>query len=762
MTAVASPFQHIPRTSWNDGNGGQPGHSSMGPDDISRIFMPRKAGQRTGSTSSIASSSSSTSTITNSAAQPNGNSATGSSEASGWGTRKKPSRGLWPSSKAEPISGISPARPLSVASPASGPSAVSAMSAIHQPSPVIPSQHIQQNGNRAAGIQGQGEATAMLILLPMNGTFERKTITVPFYPEVLRIGRQTNAKTIPTPLNGYFDSKVLSRQHAEVWADRSGKVWIRDVKSSNGTFVNGQRLSPENRDSEPHELRDQDMLELGIDIVSEDQKTVVHHKVAARVEHAGLSSPNALDLNFGDLDPMNPNSLAVGQQLGQGVAQLRARNNQAGLGTNGRLGPANPSVAGSNMSAMAQQRNTNFWLTPVTMEQIVKKLMTELRVARHQSQELQRTGEYFNTLLTHDGKKDSKHPANELSKPRPTGTPVKVDINGRFPDPPAPPPQQPLPEKPDSARFNAIDSVAQPSLRRSDTERPKAPSMNGSISKPESPHQIVSLIEALTAAKKEIDAQAARVKSLEELLTQERSAREGAEERAKRLELESTTGGLDGTLEEGASQETDANSVSKFPDLDSNEPSDSTASTDGVDDEVPRATSQEASAAEASAARLQKRLDLMTIEMNEMKQQMEKYKRRAEVAEEERATEKKSLAEMVESIRRDMEAQEGKRTRNTNTEIATQSDASQSRSYQRSSSPSPSASMRGILSSDQTATGDSEKSGLQMDNSAALSRSGMLAQNHLAQSAPYASILGVVVLGVGLMAFLNGWQKIER
>jgi hypothetical protein len=92
---------------------------------------------------------------------------------------------------------------------------------------------------------------------------------------------------MPAPLNGFFDSKVMSRKHAEIWADKNGKIWIRDTKSSNGTFINGQRLSKENRDSDPHELCKRDLLELGIDIVSEDQKTVVQHKVAARVEYVG-------------------------------------------------------------------------------------------------------------------------------------------------------------------------------------------------------------------------------------------------------------------------------------------------------------------------------------------------------------------------------------------------------------------------------------------------------------------------------------------
>jgi pSer/pThr/pTyr-binding forkhead associated (FHA) protein len=125
--------------------------------------------------------------------------------------------------------------------------------------------------------------TPVLYLTPLNGTFERKSLRVPLYPDVIRLGRQIDSQTIPTAENGYFDSKVLSRKHAEVWADRSGKIWIKD-KSTNGTFVNGQRLSDENKDSDPHEIREQDVLDLGIDIVGEDQKSIIHPKVASRVE----------------------------------------------------------------------------------------------------------------------------------------------------------------------------------------------------------------------------------------------------------------------------------------------------------------------------------------------------------------------------------------------------------------------------------------------------------------------------------------------
>jgi pSer/pThr/pTyr-binding forkhead associated (FHA) protein len=117
-----------------------------------------------------------------------------------------------------------------------------------------------------------------LYLYPINDSFIPKHIALSGNQHV-KIGRQTNAKTAPGDKNGYFDSKVLSRQHAEVW-EEGGKVhiptllagggtlsdlfivqiFIKDVKSSNGTFINGERLSPEGIESEPYELKSDDIV----------------------------------------------------------------------------------------------------------------------------------------------------------------------------------------------------------------------------------------------------------------------------------------------------------------------------------------------------------------------------------------------------------------------------------------------------------------------------------------------------------------------
>ncbi|KZO98670.1 SMAD/FHA domain-containing protein, partial [Calocera viscosa TUFC12733] len=119
-----------------------------------------------------------------------------------------------------------------------------------------------------------------LHLYPLNDSFVPKQISLA--QGRVRIGRQTNARTVPGERNGYFDSKVLSRMHAEVW-EENGKILIKDVKSSNGTFINSERLSPEGAESEPFELKSEDIVEFGIDIVGEDNRTIVHHKVAAKV-----------------------------------------------------------------------------------------------------------------------------------------------------------------------------------------------------------------------------------------------------------------------------------------------------------------------------------------------------------------------------------------------------------------------------------------------------------------------------------------------
>ena len=88
----------------------------------------------------------------------------------------------------------------------------------------------------------------------------------------LRIGRFTDRSGLGVEaLNAQntnklaFKSKVVSRAHAEVWCDVGGKFYIRDTKSSSGTFLNHIRLSAPSAESKPFPIKDGDVLQLGVD-----------------------------------------------------------------------------------------------------------------------------------------------------------------------------------------------------------------------------------------------------------------------------------------------------------------------------------------------------------------------------------------------------------------------------------------------------------------------------------------------------------------
>ncbi|KAL6237720.1 hypothetical protein BDW75DRAFT_71995 [Aspergillus navahoensis] len=746
MTAVASPpsVQTGPRLGWYDsGDGGQGALSSMNPEEVSRMFIPRKTLHRSNSSSSIGSNSS-VSTIAASpsstdAGQPaNGDSVTASS-------KKKSSRSVWPNSKSEPVSGISNAR--SQAKPAffSGASASSAMSAVQQPSSILPSQHLlqssQQNGVRA-GSTPVGDPPAILTLIPLNGTFEKKQITVPYFPETLRIGRQTNAKTVPTSKNGFFDSKVLSRQHAEIWADRAtGKVLIRDVKSSNGTFLNGQRLSPENRESEAHEIRENDTLELGIDIVSEDQKTIVHHKVSAKIEHAGVygSVPNIFDLTLGDLDPASGNGL-LPSPLSQPLSHLRGR---AGSASSTRSAQSN---ASSQFNALQQQRQMNYWSSPLSIEQIVKRLTCEMKQAKQQQQELRQTDEFLTGLMTSGlaEKEKQKHsPGDSISSRQVNGRPKmpRVDSFSRFSEPPAPPPQQPLPEKPDALPRNGVDAISP--IKRADTEKPKMSAGSSPVSRESS--QILSLIEALSSAKRELDTQGARVKELEQLLLQERLARESAEQKAKSLELVSA---------KESERPSDPTQDSQLDgSIRNSNPETTVDKLDSQSVDAPAMPEQDHTPIENQAEKLQRRLETMMEDMEAMRKQLSSYKERAEKAEAETGEARKSLAEMIETLRKESAV------------VRDQEPVSPVRDTKTVNDSPP-------LVDQSAAAVNKSEAGLEDAASPPLAEgagtgTGLTTQPHkrldaVEQASPLASMLGVVLLGVGLMAYLNGWQKMDK
>ena len=62
-----------------------------------------------------------------------------------------------------------------------------------------------------------------------------------------------------------FQNKVVSRLHAELWCDTNGILYLRDTKSSSGTFVNRCRLSPPGVQSDSFRIHDHDLIQFGVD-----------------------------------------------------------------------------------------------------------------------------------------------------------------------------------------------------------------------------------------------------------------------------------------------------------------------------------------------------------------------------------------------------------------------------------------------------------------------------------------------------------------
>ena len=103
--------------------------------------------------------------------------------------------------------------------------------------------------------------------------------------EVVKIGRKTSPKNPPESTNGIFDSKVLSRAHAEIKTE-AGKVFIRDVGSSNGTFIGLERLGSEGVTSDWREIFNEAVIEFGVDILG-DRGELQYSKVSCLIKVVG-------------------------------------------------------------------------------------------------------------------------------------------------------------------------------------------------------------------------------------------------------------------------------------------------------------------------------------------------------------------------------------------------------------------------------------------------------------------------------------------
>lgn len=360
-------------------------------------------------------------------------------------------------------------------------------------------------------------------------------------------------------------------------------------------------------------------------------------------------------------------------------------------------------------------------------------------------------------------KKESAQKTSPIEKGK--GLPsMKDNLKARFSEPPAPPPQAPLPEKPDVGSQRSIAGIntgfSPISFGRNDTEKAKfgsnSPVHAASLPSPEVPAsaaQIANLVDALTKAKQEVEVQSIRLREVEDALVQEKVKREDAEEKAKRLEKDRTL--------------LDAHHLQPPPSPAAEE------SSTPIEDESQEDKLEELEQTENE--KLQERLDTLLAEFNCFKIMAEQWRQDKVLAEKERdleRKERKSLAELVEHLR----TQEAERA-----EKEKKSEAKRGRRRSRSASANGSAT-KTVDGAEETDSKDSKNDdktsasgskdvetnghpvvhqahakGSDQSDTQELVRRG----NYMTHTAPFISAFSVVVLGVAIMALVNKMQRGE-
>jgi pSer/pThr/pTyr-binding forkhead associated (FHA) protein len=112
--------------------------------------------------------------------------------------------------------------------------------------------------------------------------------TLPTGTERIKVGRYSERENhalvpmnTPSAAPVGFKSKVVSRRHCEFWFEK-GKWYIKDVKSSSGTFLNHIRLSAPGTESKPYPINDGDIVQLGIDFKGGEE--MIYRCVKMRIE----------------------------------------------------------------------------------------------------------------------------------------------------------------------------------------------------------------------------------------------------------------------------------------------------------------------------------------------------------------------------------------------------------------------------------------------------------------------------------------------
>lgn len=129
--------------------------------------------------------------------------------------------------------------------------------------------------------------------------FPATSRTLPHEDCIIRVGRYSERDANPSPPPNTpssapvgFKSKVVSRRHCEFWC-LQGQWYIKDMKSSSGTFLNHIRLSAPSVESKPFPVHDGDVVQLGIDFRGGEEMIFRCVKIRVEVNRAWQKTLNS-------------------------------------------------------------------------------------------------------------------------------------------------------------------------------------------------------------------------------------------------------------------------------------------------------------------------------------------------------------------------------------------------------------------------------------------------------------------------------------
>ncbi|KAH8421241.1 hypothetical protein KR009_006606 [Drosophila setifemur] len=147
-----------------------------------------------------------------------------------------------------------------------------------------------------------GEAKIVLQCEAKSHKFEQRSILL-LPNQECKVGRLI-AKSKASEGNAIFDCKVLSRNHAMLWYTSDGRFWVKDTKSSNGTFINDNKLG-----NDPSELRYGDTVKFGVEVI-ENSRQEVHGCIIARVTLFLPDGREAISIESDQLQLAGPNRIS--------------------------------------------------------------------------------------------------------------------------------------------------------------------------------------------------------------------------------------------------------------------------------------------------------------------------------------------------------------------------------------------------------------------------------------------------------------------